>query len=217
MKLKAVIFDLDGTLLNTVADIASAMNSVLANNNLPTHDEQGYKYFVGKGLKSLVYNALPSHLRTAELLPQYFEQLLAEYAKFMDEQTRPYPGIIDMLQQLQQKNIAMAILSNKAHQFMNDVVTTHFDNYNFSAVFGAREGVPSKPHPHSALEIATIMKLPQQQIAFLGDSEVDMQTATSANMYAIGAAWGFRTREELISSGAQTIISDPLELVSLLG
>ncbi|MDQ5920794.1 MAG: phosphoglycolate phosphatase [Pseudomonadota bacterium] len=211
----AIIFDLDGTLLNTLEDIAFAMNSVLRKHGYPEHSTSAYRYFVGGGLYNLVFHTIPENARIPKLLNTYLDELLDEYSKCIDTQTKPYSGICDMLEQLTQKNIPMAILSNKAHEFMDEVVQQHFSKWNFKVVFGARPTVATKPDPYSALEIASIMQIEPCKIAYLGDTDVDMQTAVNAGMYGIGAAWGFRTQTELIDNGAQLIIHHPMELLNI--
>ncbi len=212
----AVIFDLDGTLLDTVEDLAFAMNSVLRKHGFPTHDISDYRYFVGGGLANLVYQTIPSDMRQPSLIEIYLYDLMHEYSKSMDAKTKPYPGITQLLDGLTTKNIHLAILSNKDHQFMDAIVKTHFNNWLFKVVFGARNGVPTKPNPQSALEIASIIDIDPQNIIYVGDTDIDMKTATRAGMYPVGAAWGFRTQEELIANGAKMIIQHPTDLLSLL-
>lgn len=216
MDYQAVIFDLDGTLLNTVEDIAFAMNTVLKRHNLPTHDVSKYNYFIGGGLTNLVYQTVPDNIKSQNnLITQYLEELVAEYAGCIDKYTKPYSGIYELLDGLSDKKIPFAILSNKDHSFMDDIKIQHFSKWSFSAVYGARKGVPHKPNPQSALEIADLMQLKPEQIVYVGDTDVDMQTATRAGMYAVGVAWGFRTEEELRANGAKVIISMPQELLQI--
>lgn len=215
MKFSAVIFDLDGTLLNTVEDIAYAMNLVLSRNNYPTHTVDKYNYFVGGGLYNLVFQTIPQDQREPAILNRLLEEVMAEYTKCIDTKTKPYAGINELLDNLSDKGIILAILSNKAHQFMEDIVKSHFAKWNFSLVFGARPGVPTKPNPQSAIEIANLMNLSPEQIVYVGDTDVDMKTATSAKMFAVGAAWGFRTEDELLENGARIVIHHPRELLTL--
>ena len=215
MNFSAVIFDLDGTLLNTVEDIAFAMNNVLLKHGFPTHSVAEYHAFVGGGLTNLVYQTIPEQARQPDLVKIYVNDIMAEYAKCIDTQTKPYAGIVKLLDELSAKGIQLAILSNKDHRFMPEVVNTHFARYKFQAVFGARPGIPTKPHPQSALEIAAILGVPVAQIAYVGDTGIDMATATSAGMYPVGVSWGFRTEAELLEHGAHKIIHHPLELLEL--
>lgn len=212
---RAIIFDLDGTLLNTLEDVAFAMNSVLANNNYPTYPVGDYRLFIGGGLFNVVCHTIPRSVQTPQLLKLYHDELVREYIKCIDTKTKPYDGIAEMLDGLSGKNIPLAILSNKAHEFMAGVVEEHFSQWEFKAVFGARHSISPKPDPSTALEIAAIMNIAPEEIAFLGDSDVDMQTASNASMYGIGAAWGFRSVEELQDNGAQIIIHHPIELLKL--
>ena len=215
MNYQAVVFDLDGTLLNTVEDIAFAMNTVLARHNLPLHSVADYHYFIGKGLANLVRVTVPEPQRTAELLELYLAEIMEEYAKSLDTKTKPYAGIAELLTGLTEKGIRLAILSNKTHCFMPEVVKTYFSQWSFELVFGARPGIPIKPNPYSALEIAELLQLQPQQIVYLGDTDIDMQTAIRAGMFAVGAEWGFRSKEELIQHGAQLVIAQPCSLLEL--
>ena len=212
---KAVVFDLDGTLLNTVEDLAYAMNTVLEKNNLPIHPVQNYRFFVGGGLTNLVYQSLPDDMRKPEIISVVQEDVAKEYAKCIDTMTKPFDGVNELFDGLTTRDIPMAILSNKPHQFMAETVNTHFAKWNFDIVFGARIGVPIKPHPQSALEIADILGLNPQEIVYVGDTDVDMRTATDAGMYPVGVAWGFRDEAELLANGAKQIIHHPTELLKL--
>lgn len=216
MNYQAVIFDLDGTLLNTVEDIAFAMNTVLRRHNLPTFSVTDYHHFIGGGLTNLVYQTVPESIRKQEdLMDTYLAELINEYSKCIDQHTKPYTGIYELLDKLMTKNILLAILSNKDHQFMGKTIATHFAKWSFTAVFGARPGIPSKPNPQGALEIAAIMQLEPNQIAYVGDSDVDMQTATRAGMYPVGVLWGFRSKNELLHHGAKLVIEHPNELLKI--
>lgn len=214
MKYKAVVFDLDGTLLNTIDEISHTVNSVLARHNLPQHDVDSFRQFIGDGVKTLVYRALPTDLRDSEDYQKYFSEVMIEYANNLNKFTQPYAGINELLTGLTNLGIKMAILSNKADQFMAEVVDNYFSAWSFEVVFGARHGIPVKPDPTSALEVASIMQLATSEIIYIGDSDVDMKTAHGANMLAIGAGWGLRGREELLANGAHAVIEHPLELLN---
>lgn len=216
MNYKAVIFDLDGTLLNTVEDIAFAMNTVLSNHNFPTYNIEAYNYLIGGGLTNLVYQTVPDFIKPQkDLIYKYLEELMTEYTKCIDQHTKPYAGISELLDELSNKKIHLAILSNKDHTFMDKIAMQHFNRWSFQAIYGARQGVPHKPNPQSALEISNIIGLPPKQIIYVGDTDVDMQTATRAGMYAVGVTWGFRTEKELLENGAKTIIHHPQELLQI--
>lgn len=215
-QIKAIIFDLDGTLLDTVADIASAMNTVLLDHGLPLHAVSSYKQFVGHGLEHLLKVSLPAAYSSPATVSKHLPQLLAEYHRQLDGQTKPYPHIEQLLTECSRRNIQLAILSNKAQEFMPAVVNKHFSQYEFALVLGAQTGIPPKPDPSGAKQIMAHLKLPAEQIIYVGDSDVDMQTAQRAGLFAIGAAWGFRGREELYAHGADIVIDDPVELITIL-
>lgn len=212
---KAVVFDLDGTLLDTIQDIANAMNTVLNRYNFPAHDLNSYRFFIGSGIAKLVERALPSDISESTKYPKLVEEFLEEYALHLDKFTAPYNGIVELLDGLTQLGVPLAILSNKADEFMDEVVSSHFAKWKFVVVMGARYGLPTKPDPYSAFEIAEIMQLQPSEIIYLGDSDIDMQTAVNAGMYGVGAAWGFRSVEELAANGASLVVHHPLELLDL--
>jgi len=214
-KFKAVIFDLDGTLLDTVEDIAISVNKVLEQNNLPKHGLDDYRKFVGRGIGKLVEQATPAHLHSESFLKHIYAEVIAEYSKNLDRYTKPYNGILELLDGLAEKNIRLAILSNKAHEFMADVVKSYFNKWKFEVVFGARKNVPTKPNPYSVFEIMQIMHLQAGEIVYVGDTDIDMQTANAAGVHPVGVAWGFRKRDELIQNGAKVIIDYPHELLKL--
>lgn len=214
MNYRAVIFDLDGTLLDSIEDLADSMNAVLAEAGLPTHDIESYKYFVGNGMKNLVLQSLPESRRDSRSVEQFIQKMKEEYGKRWNKKTRPYDGIPGLLDKLAEKDIHMAVLSNKPDKFTKLIARELLSNWYFSAVYGDREGIPRKPNPEGALEIAGMLGLQPKNILYLGDSGVDMQTANNAGMFAVGALWGFRKKEELLSNGAAALISNPLELLS---
>lgn len=214
-RFKAVVFDLDGTLLDTIQDIANAMNTVLQRYDFPVHDLNSYRFFIGSGIAKLVERALPSDISESTKYPKLVEEFLEEYALHLDKFTAPYNGIVELLDGLTQLGVPLAILSNKADEFMDEVVSSHFAKWSFVVVMGARYGLPTKPDPYSAFEIAEIMQLQPSEIVYLGDSDIDMQTAVNAGMYGVGAAWGFRSVEELSANGANLVIQHPCELLNL--
>lgn len=214
MKFKAVVFDLDGTLLNTLNEIAYTVNSVLKRHNLPTHDVESYRQFIGDGVIKLVYRSLPEALRDGEDFADCLDDVLVEYGNNLNKYTVVYDGITKMLDELTRLGVRMAILSNKAHEFMPGVMEQYFTQWKFEFVFGARKGLPVKPNPFSAIEIAKLMNLPVEEIIYIGDSDVDMKTAIGAGMYPVGAGWGLRGREELLANGAKLVIDHPLELIN---
>ncbi|NLM28538.1 MAG: HAD family hydrolase [Clostridiaceae bacterium] len=213
MNYKAVIFDLDGTLLDTIDDLADSMNAVLKRSSLPVHDTERYRYFVGTGLRNLVRKALPEELRTDDNISKYTNAMAREYEARWDKKTRPYEGIIDLLYSLSEIGVRMAVLSNKPHLFTLKVVEKFLPADFFECVFGDREGIPRKPDPVSALEISSLMKIPPEHFLYVGDSDTDIKTAVSAGMYPVGVKWGFRDINELIRAGAKMILEKPRELL----
>ncbi|MDR1718534.1 MAG: HAD family hydrolase [Dysgonamonadaceae bacterium] len=216
MNFKAIIFDLDGTLINSLADIADAMNRTLLRFNYPTYSYDEYNYFVGRGLKNLVYQCLPQDRRTDSHLAECHSFMVNEYRKAYAEKTLLYDGIPDLLNRLTTLHIHMSILSNKADELVQKICTKLLSSWHFDAILGATERFPLKPDPASALFLANAMCSPPSQCLYLGDTNIDMMTAHAAGMFAVGATWGFRTRNELVSSGASTIIDRPDQLSLVL-
>jgi len=215
-RFKAVVFDLDGTLLDTLEDLADSMNYVLESNSFPIHEIDKYKHFAGNGLRNLVTKALPIKHRDAETIDSALHNMLNEYGKRWDNKTVPYAGIHELLDQLYARSIKLAILSNKEHSLTLKVAEKYLCNWKFEVVFGERPGVPRKPDSSSALEIIKILGIAANDIIYLGDSGSDMETANNSGMYGVGASWGFRGAEELIKDGAKCTIDTPLELMKIL-
>jgi len=216
MQYKAIIFDLDGTLLDTIEDLSDSMNAVLEKKGFPTHSVEEYKYFVGEGIHKLVERALPANLRNETSIKEYANLMRQEYKRRWNNKTRPYEGIPELLGKLTEKGILMTVLSNKADDFTKVIISELLPHWKFEVVFGERPNVPRKPDPTAALEIAGMLGLQPKDFILLGDSESDMITAAAAGMYGIGALWGFRTEDELISSGAKAVIQHPLDLLNFL-
>ncbi len=214
---RAVIFDLDGTLLDTLEDIADSLNRVFAARGLPPHPVGAYRYFVGSGAEELAWRALPEGERTEENVRELVRGFRAEYRSGWNIKTRPYPGVAEMLDWLWRENIPSAVLSNKPGEFTVPAVEEYFPGYPFAAVIGQKEGAPIKPDPAGAIEIARLLGIPAREILFLGDTGVDMETARRAGNFPVGAGWGFRPEEELREHGAEIIIDRPGELPGLLG
>lgn len=216
MKFKAILFDLDGTLLDTIDDLSNSMNAVLERKGFPTHGTEAYKYFIGDGIRNLVIRALPEDNRTEAMVDQCLAGMKEEYGKRWDEKTKPYEGIPELLDALQAKGIRMTILSNKADEFTRLVVDKLLPRWEFDVVFGERPSVPKKPDPAGAIEISRMLRIPAQEFLYLGDTHVDMRTANAAGMYAVGALWGFRKADELVEGGAKVLIPKPETLLDLL-
>ena len=217
MTYEAVLFDLDGTLLDTIDDLADATNTVLSRRGLPVHDVEAYKYFVGDGAVSLMRRALPEANRDKHTVEQTVAGMRAEYATCWADKTRPYDGVGPMLDALAERGIRMAVLSNKPEDFTKLCVTQLLPGRAFDLVVGARVSVPLKPDPTAALAIAEQLDGRPAGFIYLGDTGTDMKTACAAGMYAVGALWGFRTAEELAANGAKLLIENPTDLLPLLG
>lgn len=216
MSYKAAIFDLDGTLLDTLADLADAMNSALENEGLPIHPVDAYRYFVGDGVDVLVRRSAPKELTDKAVYERLIAGQRAAYSKNWSRLTFPYSGIPDLLDTLKERKIKLAVLSNKPHDFTVEMVQHYFGKKTFAVVQGVKKGGVKKPDPAGALEIAETLRCQTSEFLYLGDTNTDMETANSAGMFAVGVAWGFRPVEELIKAGARSIISQPDEMLRLL-
>jgi phosphoglycolate phosphatase len=218
MPYRAVIFDLDGTLLDTIEDLTDSMNAALVRMGHAARTIAECKQLVGDGLETFVRRALPpAATDDPQERTRLRELMRTEYRDRSTLKTRPYPGVPDLLDALAARNVPAAVLSNKPHDSTLAVMEHYFSRWSFRAIFGARDGVPVKPDPAGALEIARILGLAPANIAYLGDTNTDMQTATGAGMYGVGALWGFRTAGELIANGAKVLIETPMDLMPILG
>jgi phosphoglycolate phosphatase len=214
---QAVLFDLDGTLLDTLEDLADSVNAVLASLGYPSHPVDAYRYFVGDGVETLMRRTLPPEAAADEaLLERAMDLQRAEYRTRWHVKTRPYPGVPELLAELERRNVRMAILSNKPDPAVGEVVRHYFAAVHFEIVRGAKPGVPVKPDPGSALQVAGEMGIGPVDFIYLGDTNTDMRTALGAGMLPVGALWGFRTEKELRESGAARLIARPGDLVGLL-
>jgi phosphoglycolate phosphatase len=216
MKYRAVIFDLDGTLLDTLEDIADASNIVLKHNGLSTYMVASYRQFVGRGMKNLVRSILPPAMQKDENVNRFLFHIEEEYALRLTNKTHPYTGIPELLAMMEEKGIKKAVLSNKPEQMVQYSIEYYFPHIGFSFVMGNNDHFALKPAPEGALFIADGMGVSPSEILFCGDSSIDMETAKNAGMYGLGAGWGFRSREELIESGAARVIERPEELGGFL-
>jgi len=210
---KAAIFDLDGTLADTIDDIAAAVNPCLARRGFPIHEAEAYKLMVGKGFRNLVIQALPESSRRESLVAELHAEAAAGYDDHCLDLTKPYPGVLELLAALEARGIPMAILSNKPQTMTLKVVAGLFTSTRFEYVRGETPAFPRKPDPSSALDLARLLGLSPGEIAYLGDSDVDMSTARAAGMLALGAAWGFRGEAELRAAGAEALLHDPRDLL----
>lgn len=204
-----VIFDLDGTLLDTLEDLYRCGNHILDLHGHPTHSKEAYRYFVGNGIRKLIERALPVKYRD----PQYIERLFREFLDFYDihkmDYTKPYSGIVELLEYLQNRGIQMAVASNKAHEAMDELMRHYFPFIQFVAVLGHRPGVPPKPSPEIIQDILKISGEKITETLYVGDSAVDMETARNAHLKKVGVLWGFRDKPELETSGADYFLESP--------
>jgi phosphoglycolate phosphatase len=216
VKYHATVFDLDGTLLDTLRDLADTVNHVLSERNFPTHAIDEFREFVGDGARMLVTRALPERARRPDIIEECLTAFRAEYRRSWKRTTMPYPGVPEMLDALTLWGIKKAVLSNKPHEFTQQCVAELLSRWDFDAVTGQREGIPLKPEPTGALDIARRLQIDPAACLYVGDSGVDMQTARSAGMYAVGVLWGYRSADELEARGAHMVIRHPQDLVAFI-
>jgi phosphoglycolate phosphatase len=213
---KAVLFDLDGTLADTIEDISAAVNGSLARRGLPSHGIADFKLMVGNGFRNLVASAIPLAKRTELLVEELRAEAAAAYAERCLERSRPYTGIPELLALIEERGIPMAVLSNKPHELTLRVVSGLFPEASFALVRGEGPEFARKPDPASALDIASRLGAAPEHCIYLGDSGLDMRMARSAGMVALGAGWGFRGAEELLATGAEAVLLRPDELLEFL-
>lgn len=211
---RAVIFDLDGTLLDTIEDLADSMNKVLSDLGFPVHNTEFYKKTVGDGLPKLAERVLPENRRDEETINHCIREMEVEYQKRWNRKTRPYAGIPQLLVVLEERGIKMNVFSNKPETYTRLAVDYYFPQLPFRYVVGASPSNPRKPDPARALLIAEGLDIDPRYFVFLGDTNTDMKTAVASGMFPVGALWGFRSKSELMESGAKAVISHPLELLA---
>lgn len=216
MRFQAVIFDLDGTLVDSLADLGDSMNLVLGQLGLPAHEPDAYRYFVGEGLRVMATRALPEAARTEEMIERCTAMLIDAYLQRLVVHTRPYEGIPQLLDGLLTSGLKLAVLSNKMEGPTKKITAALLSDWPFALVVGSRPAVPKKPDPTAALAIADRLGLPPAAFLYLGDTAIDMQTAVAAGMFGVGVLWGFRPAEELIRGGAKILLSHPTHLLAFL-
>ncbi|HEY8209797.1 MAG TPA: HAD-IA family hydrolase [Myxococcaceae bacterium] len=211
---RAAIFDLDGTLLDTLQDIASAMDHALQQHGLAPHTLDEYREFIGEGVRNLVRRSVGASGGAGELENEVMTTYRRRYESHMAVATRPYPGVRELLEGLRARDVPAAVLSNKPDEATRALVDRFFPGL-LAVVRGERPSAPRKPDPTSALEVARALGVEPPACLFVGDSRIDMETATRAEMFAVGVLWGFRSREELEASGARALVSVPGEILRL--
>lgn len=212
-RFSTIIFDLDGTLVDSLADIAEAANRALRTLGYPVHATDQYRFFVGDGLMTLARRIVPENTCEDQVL-ETARQFKIHYQNNWNHSSQPYPGILPTLDTLAGNDVNLAVLSNKPDDFTQIFVSTFFTGVPFGRVFGNRPQVPKKPHPQAALEIASFFKSEPQTCLFVGDTSVDILTGKSAGMESMGVTWGFRERQEFERAGADIIIDRPEEIIS---
>ena len=216
MLTQAVLFDLDGTLLDSLADLGESMNFVLQEMGLAAHPLTDYRTFVGDGIAMLARRSLPPDRRDARSIAACVTRMRQVYGGRATRKTRPYEGIAELLDALESRGVAKAVLSNKSHDLTVELVAALLGRWTFRPVLGERSGVPRKPDPAGALEVAAHLGLAPSRIVYVGDTPTDMATARAAGMRAVGATWGFRSEAELREAGADEIAHRPGDVLSHL-
>ncbi|MDI6845885.1 MAG: HAD family hydrolase [Candidatus Saccharicenans sp.] len=215
MKFKGVIFDLDGTLLNTIEDITRTLNLVLTRHGFRQYSEEDCKLMVGEGMEVLIKRAVPEIADNPEAIQEIIREYRQEYTRTYRENSRPYPEIPEVLMALKKAGVKMAVLSNKSHEFTTRM-TSELLPVEFDLILGAQPGLPVKPDPEPLRVVLEKLGLQPEEVVYVGDTSVDMETARAAGVLAAGALWGFRSREELLESGAQVLLKTPRDLLSLI-
>ena len=214
---RLVIFDLDGTLLNTIADLAAATNHALQSYGYPTHDTDAYRFFVGNGINKLFERALPEGEKSPENVQKIRARFIPYYNLHNADLSLPYPGIPEMLEKLQHQGFLLAVASNKYQEATTKLIHQFFPVIRFTAILGQREGIPSKPDPQIIEEIAQKAKVSKEAIVYIGDSCVDMQTGVNAGVTTVGVSWGFRPRTELEAYHPASIADKSTDILTFLG
>jgi len=213
---KLVIFDLDGTLLNTLSDLAHSVNYALKNSGYPVHPIANYKHFVGNGINKLLERALPENQRAEQNIAHLKTLFLSYYDEHMADYTQPYDNIPELLKTLHSKGLKIAVASNKYQKATERLIRRFFPDIPFTAVFGQRESVPVKPDPAIVFDILKIADLSPAEVVYVGDSAVDMLTASNSGVVSIGVTWGFRPQEELEAAKADYITASVNEILDIL-
>ncbi|XOV88600.1 MAG: HAD family hydrolase [Pseudomonadota bacterium] len=215
-RIQGFIFDLDGTLLDTLDSLAGAFNRSLEHFGFPVHPTDAYRYFIGDGLRACVERCLPESARNETLIAEFTRYQQADYTVSWAE-AAPYPGITELLETLAGNQQKLAVLSNKPHVFTERCIARFFPSVHFDAVLGHQDGVPHKPDPTGAQRVLALLGLPAGAVAYIGDTATDIQTARASGTLPIGVLWGFRDKQELLEAGAQHLVRQPAEILTVTG
>lgn len=215
MSINCIVFDLDGTLLNTLDDLANGVNYTLEKFGYPTHEIEKYKIFVGNGMKNLINRAVPEEIKNTEIEKDILAAFMEYYSAHSTDLTRPYDGVEDMIDALKDRGIKIGMVTNKAHNAAIDIMEKYFSG-KFDYVLGQSEKFPLKPNPASAIFVCETLGCTPENSIFVGDSGVDMKTGADGGFLPVGVLWGFRDKDELISNGAKAVISHPAELLKIV-
>ena len=214
--IQAAFFDLDGTLLNTLQDLASSMNEVLEHQGCPQHSVQSYRAFIGDGVHMLVHRALPERMRSQDTVQACVQAFRETYARRWQESTQPYPGIKGLLQALDEQSIHLGVVTNKPHDSAVACIQAYFPQVPFRVIVDQAEGIPPKPDPTALIQAMRACGTAAERCVYIGDSGVDVLAGQRAGALAVGAAWGFRSRQELVEHGADHVLEAPLDFLRIL-
>lgn len=213
---RLVIFDLDGTLLNTIEDLGNAANYALERNGFATHSLASYPFFVGNGVRRLIERILPEEYRKTEVVDSLLKDFKVFYDDHCIERTKPYPGIEDLLLTLRDKDVRLAVASNKYQKAVDKIIPFYFPDIEFVAIEGHKEDVNVKPDPSVVFQVLLKAKLPKSEVLMVGDSAIDMETARRACVDSVAVTWGFRSQRELVNAYPTHIVHDPDQIIDLV-
>ena len=211
-----IVFDLDGTLLNSLEDLADSANHVLEQHGFPTHPVDAYRYFVGDGVRKLIERILPPDERNETQIEQCRQEFVVYYKVHMEDKTSVYKGITELLIELKKRGLKIAVATNKVHIAVKPLMEKYFPEIRFDSMIGQREGVPVKPAPQIMYDILKETDCKPSETLHIGDTATDMQLAHNAGITPVGVLWGYRPLEELQEAGARYIIEHPLELLEIV-
>ena len=211
-----IVFDLDGTLINSLEDLADSANHILTQHGFPTHPIDAYRYFVGDGVRKLIERILPLEERNVAQIEQCRQEFVEYYKIHMEDKTSVYEGIIELLKALKARGLKIAVATNKVHIAVAPLMAKYFPGIRFDSMIGQREGIPVKPHPQIMYDILKETGCQSSEALHVGDTATDMQLAHSAGVTPVGVLWGYRPLEELQEAGAKFIIEKPEELLELV-